>query len=147
MLIERFWQLFKISFPLIKLHSAPRDDRVKQSFRTEQRWTFVHLSLNPDQSSCPCCCETAPQLDAASTMLHCWDAIGQVMCSAIVTECQDLPFGSPWSPSPATSLGSQAMFLPSSPCSLLQTFHSPSKNGTMSLDFSPCSIRSPVYFL
>ncbi len=42
----------------------------------------IHLSLDCNQSSCPCSWKTPPQHDAASTMLHCWDCIGQVMSSA-----------------------------------------------------------------
>ncbi len=42
----------------------------------------IHLSLNCNQSSCPCSWKTPPQHDAATTMLHCWDCIGQVMSSA-----------------------------------------------------------------
>ncbi len=41
-----------------------------------------HLSLDCNQSSCPCSWKTPPQHDAATTMLHCWDCIGQVMSSA-----------------------------------------------------------------
>ncbi len=42
----------------------------------------IHLSLDCNQSSCPCSWKTPPQHDAATTMLHCWDCIGQVMSSA-----------------------------------------------------------------
>ncbi len=42
----------------------------------------LHLSLDCNQSSCPCSWKTPPQHDAATTMLHCWDCIGQVMSSA-----------------------------------------------------------------
>ncbi len=38
--------------------------------------------LDCNQSSCPCSWKTPPQHDAATTMLHCWDCIGQVMSSA-----------------------------------------------------------------
>ncbi len=41
-----------------------------------------HLSLDCNQSSCPCSWKKNPQHDAATTMLHCWDCIGQVMSSA-----------------------------------------------------------------
>ncbi len=39
-------------------------------------------SLDCNQLSCPCSWKTPPQHDAATTMLHCWDCIGQVMSSA-----------------------------------------------------------------
>ncbi len=42
----------------------------------------IHLSLDCNQSSCPCSWKTPPQHDAATTMLHCWDCFGQVMSSA-----------------------------------------------------------------
>ncbi len=42
----------------------------------------IHLSLDCNQSSCPCSWKHTPQHDAATTMLHCWDCIGQVMSSA-----------------------------------------------------------------
>ncbi len=42
----------------------------------------IHLSLDCNQSSCPCSWKTPPQHDAATTMLYCWDCIGQVMSSA-----------------------------------------------------------------
>ncbi len=42
----------------------------------------IHLSLDCNQSSCPCSWKTPPQHDAATTMLHCWDCIRQVMSSA-----------------------------------------------------------------
>ncbi len=42
----------------------------------------IHLSLDCNQLSCPCSWKTPPQHDAATTMLHCWDCIGQVMSSA-----------------------------------------------------------------
>ncbi len=42
----------------------------------------IHLSLDCNQSSCPCSWKTPPQHDAATTMLHCWDCIVQVMSSA-----------------------------------------------------------------
>ncbi len=42
----------------------------------------IHLSLDCNQSSCPCSWKTPPQHDAATTMLHCWDCIGQVMSGA-----------------------------------------------------------------
>ncbi len=42
----------------------------------------IHLSLDYNQSSCPCSWKTPPQHDAATTMLHCWDCIGQVMSIA-----------------------------------------------------------------
>jgi len=42
----------------------------------------IHLSLDCNQSSCPCSRKTPPQHDAATTMLHCWGCIGQVMSSA-----------------------------------------------------------------
>ncbi len=42
----------------------------------------IYLSLDCNQSSCPCSWKTPPQHDAATTMLHCWDCIGQVMSSA-----------------------------------------------------------------
>ncbi len=42
----------------------------------------IHLSLDCNQSSCPCSWKTPPQHDAATTMLHYWDCIGQVMSSA-----------------------------------------------------------------
>ncbi len=42
----------------------------------------IHLSLDCNQSSCPCSWKTPPQHDAATIMLHCWDCIGQVMSSA-----------------------------------------------------------------
>ncbi len=42
----------------------------------------IHLSLDCNQSSCPCSWKTSPQHDAATTMLHCWDCIGKVMSSA-----------------------------------------------------------------
>ncbi len=42
----------------------------------------IHLSLDCNQSSCPCSRKTPPQHDAATTMLYCWDRIGQVMSSA-----------------------------------------------------------------
>ncbi len=43
----------------------------------------IHLSLDCNQSSCPCSWKTPPQHDAATTMLHCWHrCIGQVMSSA-----------------------------------------------------------------
>ncbi len=42
----------------------------------------IHLSLDCNQSSCPCSWKTPPQHDAATTMLHCWDCVGQVMSSA-----------------------------------------------------------------
>ncbi len=42
----------------------------------------IHLSLDCNQSSCPCSWKTHPQHDAATTMLHCWDWIWQVMSSA-----------------------------------------------------------------
>ncbi len=42
----------------------------------------IHLSLDCNQSPCPCSWKTPPQHDAATTMLHCWDCIGQVMSSA-----------------------------------------------------------------
>ncbi len=32
----------------------------------------IHLSLDCNQSSCPCSWKTPPQHDAATTMLHCW---------------------------------------------------------------------------
>ncbi len=38
--------------------------------------------LDCNQSSCPCSWKTPPQHDVATTMLHCWDCIGQVMSSA-----------------------------------------------------------------
>ncbi len=41
----------------------------------------IHLSLDCNQSSCPCSWKTPPQHDAATTMFHCWDCIGQVMSS------------------------------------------------------------------
>ncbi len=41
----------------------------------------INLSLDCNQSSCPCSWKTPPQHDAATT-LHCWDCIGQVMSSA-----------------------------------------------------------------
>ncbi len=42
----------------------------------------IHLSLDCNQSSCPCSWKIPPQHDAATTILHCWDCIGQVMSSA-----------------------------------------------------------------
>ncbi len=42
----------------------------------------IHISLDCNQSSCPCSWKTPPQHDAATTMLHCWDCIGQMMSSA-----------------------------------------------------------------
>ncbi len=42
----------------------------------------IHLYLDCNQSYCPCSWKTPPQHDAATTMLHCWDCIGQVMSSA-----------------------------------------------------------------
>ncbi len=42
----------------------------------------THLSLDCNQSSCPCSWKKKTQHDAATTMLHCWDCIGQVMSSA-----------------------------------------------------------------
>ncbi len=41
-----------------------------------------NISLDCNQSSCLCSWKTPPQHDAATTMLHCWDCIGQVMSSA-----------------------------------------------------------------
>ncbi len=41
----------------------------------------IHLSLDCNQSSCPCSWKIPPQHDAATT-LHCWVCIGQVMSSA-----------------------------------------------------------------
>lgn len=34
-------------------------------------WT-IYPSLDPDKPHSPCCWKTSPQLDAATTMLHCW---------------------------------------------------------------------------
>ncbi len=45
-------------------------------------WPHLIFSLDCNQSSCPCSWKTPPQHDAATTMLHCWDCIGQVMSSA-----------------------------------------------------------------
>ncbi len=42
----------------------------------------IHLSLDCNQSSYPYSWKTPPQHDAATTMLHCWVCIGQVMSSA-----------------------------------------------------------------
>ena len=42
----------------------------------------IHLSLDPDWSPSFCSWKTSPQHDAATTMLHCRDGIGQVMSGA-----------------------------------------------------------------
>ena len=42
----------------------------------------THLSLDPDQYPSSCCWKTSPEHDAATTMLHCRDGIGQVMSGA-----------------------------------------------------------------
>ena len=41
-----------------------------------------HLSFDPDRSLSSCHWKTSPQHDAATTMLHCRDGIGQMMSSA-----------------------------------------------------------------
>ncbi len=61
----RSWALWRRFSSRISLYLAP-----------------IHLSLDCNQSSCPCSWKTPPQHDAATTMLHCWDCIGQVMSSA-----------------------------------------------------------------
>lgn len=43
---------------------------------------FIQLSLYSDQFSCPCCWKAPQQHEAATTMLHYWDGIVQVMNSA-----------------------------------------------------------------
>ncbi len=35
----------------------------------------IHLSLDCNQSSCPCSWKTPPQHDATTTMLHCWTVL------------------------------------------------------------------------
>ncbi len=42
----------------------------------------IHLSLDCNQSFLSLQLKNTPQHDAATTMLHCWDCIGQVMSSA-----------------------------------------------------------------
>ena len=39
----------------------------------------IQLPINHDQSPCLCCWKAHPQHDAANTMLHHWEGIGQVM--------------------------------------------------------------------
>ena len=61
---------------------------LRPSLRSRAIWTRFSLriplvcSLNPDQSSNPCCWKTPPQHDAATTMLHRWDGTGPVMSGA-----------------------------------------------------------------
>lgn len=43
---------------------------------------FIQLPLYSDQFSCPCCWKAPQQHEAATTMLHYWDGIVQVMNSA-----------------------------------------------------------------
>ena len=45
----------------------------------------IQVSLNHEQSSSLCRWKTPPQHDAATTMLHLWDGIGQVMSSSWFT--------------------------------------------------------------
>ncbi len=67
----------------VNLRPSLRSWALWRRFRPGYPCTWPHSSFpRLQQSSCPCSWKTPPQHDAATTMLHCWDCIGQVMSSA-----------------------------------------------------------------